>query len=270
MQDRSRPVPPSPKVLSDNTRRAYSADWAGFTRWCRLNGSTPLPPSPEVISLYLSHLAGSQGDGRPLSLASIERRLSGLVWNYAQRGFVLDRQAPPIATALTTIRERMTRPPARKDTIGTEEVRTMAATLPHDLRGLRDRAILLIGHSAALRRSEIVSLDLDGPGKITPAGAQLRLGDRPLEIPRATSERSCPVAALESWLRFAGITSGPVFVRISRDGKRALAARLSDKHVARLVKRTALDAGLRPDLPERERTRLYAGESLRGGPSPQD
>ena len=35
----------------------------------------------------------------------------------------------------------------------------MLATLPHDLRGLRDRAILLVGFAGGLRRSEIVTLD---------------------------------------------------------------------------------------------------------------
>jgi integrase len=39
----------------------------------------------------------------------------------------------------------------------------------------------------------------------------------------------------------------------------------ADKHVARLVKQTALAAGIRADLPEGEREKLFAGHSLRGG-----
>ena len=41
--------------------------------------------------------------------------------------------------------------------------------------------------------------------------------------------------------------------------------RSNDRHVARLVKRTALAAGLRPDLPEAERAALFSGHSLRAG-----
>ena len=37
----------------------------------------------------------------------------------------------------------------------------MVATLPHDLRGWRDRAILQLGYAEGLRRSEIVRLDID-------------------------------------------------------------------------------------------------------------
>ena len=43
------------------------------------------------------------------------------------------------------------------------------------------------------------------------------------------------------------------------------AERLSDKHVARLVLRTALAAGVRGDLPEGERRLAFAGHSLRAG-----
>ena len=70
---------------------------------------------------------------------------------------------------------------------------------------------------------------------------------------------------LEQWLHFARIGFGPVFVRTSRDGQTALPARLSDKHVARLIKLTVLRAGIRSDLPEKDRLALFSGHSLRAG-----
>lgn len=90
-------------------------------------------------------------------------------------------------------------------------------------------------------------------------------GWREVEIGRGTTQQTCPVAALERWLEFTRIVDGPVFRRVSRDGQTALPARLSDKHVARLVKQCVLDAGLRADLPERERLALFSGHSLRAG-----
>src|SRR5690606_3178746 len=41
--------------------------------------------------------------------------------------------------------------------------------------------------------------------------------------------------------------------------------RLNDKEVARLVKRAALAAGVRGELPEGERGMMFAGHSLRAG-----
>lgn len=95
-------------------------------------------------------------------------------------------------------------------------VQAMVATLPHDLRGVRNRAILLLGYAGGLRRSEIVSLDMhkdDTPG----SG-----GWREVEIGRGSSDQTCPIHALERWLHVSRIDVGPVFVRCSRDGKRVL------------------------------------------------
>ena len=48
-------------------------------------------------------------------------------------------------------------------------------------------------------------------------------------------------------------------------GKTVGPERLADKHVARLVKRTAIAAGVRGNLSEGERARKFSGHSLRAG-----
>ena len=275
------------QAASENTLKAYAKDWAHFSRWCRMKGIEPLPPSPEMIGLYLADLAAPTGKApsksasRPLSVSTIDRRLSGLSWNYTQRGFTLDRKNRHIATVLAGIKRKHARPPVQKEAILRDDILAMVATLPFDLRGLRDRVILLLGYAGGLRRSEIVSLDVhkddtlesggwieimdgkDGGGVLLTLNA--KTGWREVEIGRGSSDQTCPVHALEQWLHFAKISFGPVFVRTSRDGKKVLEARLSDKHVARLIKQTVLDAGIRSELPEKERLALFSGHSLRAG-----
>lgn len=262
---------------AENTNKAYAADWKHFARWCRLKGTDPLPPSSEMIGLYLTDLAAPTGPSPALSVSTIDRRLSGLAWNFAQHGFILDRKDRHIATVLAGIKRKHARPPVQKEAILPEDILAMVATLPFDLRGLRDRAILLIGYAGGLRRSEIVSLDVgkndtpDSGGwiEILEDGAVLTLnaktGWREVEIGRGSSDQTCPVHALEQWLHFAKIDFGPIFVRTSRNGKKALETRLNDKHVARLIKTTVLKSGIRAELPEKDRLALFSGHSLRAG-----
>ena len=264
-------------AASENTLKAYAKDWAQFARWCRMRGADPLPPSPELIGLYIADLAAPQGRVATLSVASIERRLSGLGWAYAQRGQPLNRKDRHIAAVLAGIRRKHARPPVQKEAILPEDLRDMLATLPHDLRGLRDRAMLLIGFAGGLRRSEIVSLDhgkddtpdSGGWAEILEGGVLLTLrgktGWREVEIGRGSADQMCPVHALTQWLHYARIDFGPLFVAVSRSGLKATSERLSDKHVARLIKTCVREAGIRPDLPEAERVGLYSGHSLRAG-----
>ncbi|MCC5954621.1 MAG: tyrosine-type recombinase/integrase [Natronohydrobacter sp.] len=264
-------------AASENTLKAYGKDWAHFARWCRMRGTDPLPPSAELVGLYIADLAAPQGKTPALSVASIERRLSGLGWGYQQRGFALDRTNRHIASVLAGIRRQHARPPVQKEAILSDDIRAMVETLPHDLRGLRDRAILLLGFAGGLRRSEIVSLDrnkddtLDSGGwiEILDGGVLITLrgktGWREVEIGRGSSDQTCPVHALEQWLHFGRISFGPIFTGVTRNGTRAMETRLNDRHVARLIKACVLQAGLRPELPDAERVKLYSGHSLRAG-----
>ncbi|RWD87033.1 MAG: integrase [Mesorhizobium sp.] len=265
---------------SENTRNAYAKDWRHFTSWCRRQGFEPLPPDPKIIGLYISACAaGEPKHGAPaLSVSTIERRLSGLAWNFTQRGFAIDRADRHISSVLAGIRRKHAKPPRQKEAVLSDDIKAMVNTLGHDLRSLRDRAILLLGFAGGLRRSEIVGLDVvrddhsDGngwieffPGQGVLVTLRGKTGWREVEVGRGASDQTCPVAALESWIRFGRIARGPLFRRIFKDNKTVDVERLSDKHVARLVKRTALAAGVRSDLPEGERAGLFSGHSLRAG-----
>ena len=140
---------------SDNTRRAYAGDWKHYTAWCRRQSLAVLPPDPRIVSLYLTAcaLGNVTGDKRPNSTSTIERRLSSLSWNYAQRGQPLDRKDLQITTVMARIRSTRAKPPARKEAVRQEDIIAMLETLDRgSLRGIRDRAILLIGFAGRLRR----------------------------------------------------------------------------------------------------------------------
>ncbi|HEV7478861.1 MAG TPA: tyrosine-type recombinase/integrase [Roseiarcus sp.] len=260
---------------ADNTQRAYAADWKMFASWLRRQGLPETPPDPEVVGLYLASQVERRG--AELSVATLERRLSGIAWRYRQLGEPLEIRDRHIAIVLAGIRRRHGRPPSQKAAIFADELLAMLATLEMDLRGLRDRAILAIGFAGGLRRSEIVGLDCgprqtkDGSGwiELFPEGALLTIhgktGWRDVEIGRGSRPDTCPVGLLETWLRLGRISHGPLFRPIARKNGGVSGGRLSDKHVVRLVQTCALAAGLRGELSEGERRLAFGGHSLRAG-----
>jgi integrase len=99
-------------------------------------------------------------------------------------------------------------------------LRQILAPIAGDLRGLRDRALLLTGFAGALRRSELAAIRVEQLEK-TERGMRLTLPQTKgsqadaviVPLPYGQTEL-CPVRALTAWLEAAGITSGPVFRRI--------------------------------------------------------
>lgn len=269
---------------SANTRRAYASDWKHFAAWCRRQNLSPLPPDPQVVGLYITACASGSAVGtaargmNPNTVSTIERRLAAIGWNCSQRGMPLDRKDRAIATVMAGIRNKHAAPPRQKEALLPEDLIAMLETLDRGtLRGIRDRAMLLVGFAGGLRRSEITGLDLgrdqteDGRGwvEIFDRGLLVTLrgktGWREVEIGRGSADATCPVAALETWIKFAKLAKGPLFRRVRGQGKDVGPDRLNDQEVARLVKKTAVAAGIRGDLPEIERGLKFSGHSLRAG-----
>ncbi len=172
---------------AENTRRAYESDWRQFSSWLRRQGLPAEPPDPQIVGLYLVACAnGKKGGASAVSVATLERRLSGICWRYRQLGEPLDTSDRHISTVLAGIRRAHGRPPVQKEAIFADNLRAMLAVLDNDLRGLRDKAILAIGFAGGLRRSEIVGLDC-GPDQTEDGTGWIEIFDR-TETSGATNE----------------------------------------------------------------------------------
>ena len=244
-----------------STRQAYEADWKIFTAWCVQHGVSALPASPDAVAVFASSEADAGVNPRTIS-----KRISAIAYFHRQAG-----HAPPTAAenpgrlveVLAGIRATHGRPKVRKRAADASALRHMLATIEGEgLRAHRDRALLAIGMSAALRRSELVAFDV----------ADVRLVDKGIELMIAKSKtdqaregvvvaipegnRIRPKALLLAWMAAARHSEGPVFRRLTRKDE-LTGDRMSDRAIARLVQRCAAAAGYDPAH--------YAGHSLRAG-----
>ena len=132
------------------------------------------------------------------------------------------------------------------------------------LLSTRDRALLLLGFAGAMRRSEIVGLDVADVSEsdeglvvvIRRSKTDQEGQGRKVGIPYGSQRETCPVRSVKAWLQEAGITEGGLFREVTRHGK-VQETNLSDQTVARVVKRALRAAG--------KNAENFSGHSLRAG-----
>src|SRR5919199_1575009 len=137
------------------TRRVYAADWRHFSAWCRQPGLVPLPAPPATLAAYLAAHAGAY------ALATLRRRLAAIARVHREARHAFDSRDPAICNALRGIARAHAAPRRQAAALTTAEIRALVRTCDPDLAGLRDRALLLLGYAGALRRSELVGVDVE-------------------------------------------------------------------------------------------------------------
>lgn len=272
-----------------NTVRSYRSALAYWSAWLQLRYDQTLgdSPLPEAVALQfiLDHLARPLDSGEwshllPASIdaalvaAKVKSKPGALAFNtVSHRLAVLSKwhqinqwpsptEAITVRTLLREARKAQSRQGVqvrKKTAVVLEPLQALLATCTDGVRGVRDRALLLLAWSGGgRRRSEVVGLSvsdvrpLDADTWIYTLGATktdtsgLRR-EKPLRGPAAQ--------ALSAWLEAAPATSGPLFRRLYKGGKISRNG-LSGDQVARIVQRRAKLAGLEGD---------WAAHSLRSG-----
>jgi hypothetical protein len=221
------------------TLKLYAGDWARFVAWCRERGRPSLPASSDTLAAYLVDSAHG------LSRGALGRRRSAISTMHRQAGL----PTPVLNAATHKALRTAAKPKATRSASPTAAgLVRMAAKCPRDLPGLRDRALLLL--AAATLRPRRRGKQANGPAdpivetaepvgiarlfvlaldaehiRFTPAGVELQLRtrldeavpSRTVTLTRAVAA-SCPVRALEEWLRSSETAFGPVFRKVDRWG----------------------------------------------------
>lgn len=250
------------KAKAANTLRAYLSDWTQFEGWCDERGIESLPGRPEAVATYLAVLATA---GKADS--TITRHGAAIAWKHGQDGLVTPQARDGrrvIAETLAGIRrEQRARLSRRKAAITATQLSAMIGKAAGEgSRAIRDRAILALGLAAALRRSELVALELDDVAfeqrglKLTLRHSKTDQDGEGQVIAVPAGKVLQPVARLQAWLAVRGNQPGPMFTRIDPQGRMTGEA-MSDRSIARLIQKYAALAGIDPAT--------VGGHSLRAG-----
>lgn len=241
-----------------NTVRAYKAGWAAFTVWCRGRRLDALPACPTTVALFVADQADQ------FRVSTLQLRLAAIGQAHEAAGCSNPTKTVEVRTTMKGIRRHHGVRPTKKQALLVGDVIAICARLDDDLRGHRDRALLLLGFAGGFRRSELVAVNVadiafthDGMVvKIDRSKTDQEGAGRSVGIGHGTDDKTCPVTAVRRWMGSSGIETGPLFRAIDRHGH-LRDGRLSKKSVARIIKRLGQQVGLDP--------KVLGAHSLRSG-----
>lgn len=242
--------------IADNTRKAYESDWKQFYIWCLSHDCQSLPAEPETIAAYFSDLAD-----RKMKVGTITRRFTSISVIHAAAGLPSPCKSSAVARTLKGIRKTVGKPVEKARAISWDELRRMVNHCDSSMSGKRDKALLLLGWTSALRRSELVALNV-GDLNFCKEGIILKIRSSKTDqeskgvmiaIPE-TEKPYCVVTAVKEWIERRekndelNCSEKPLFVNLGPKGNRNWFAgekgRLNDRMVALIVKRYAGFIGL--------------------------
>jgi len=245
------------------TRKAYASDLRDYSQFCARIGQPVFAPGGEALALYIADLARQ---GRRTT--TIDRRLAAIATEYHARGY---RETPVesflVREVLRGIKRTVGTAVERKSALLTADLERIAEACPERLIGLRDRALTLFGFALAGRRATLAAVAV-GDLVLTSEGivVTIRRGKEDQEqqgrqVPVAFGARpeTCPIRALEGWLRAASIKEGPLFRAVDRHGN-VSARPLEPGSIARILKKAARRSGMTD-----AEVRKLGGHSLRAG-----
>jgi Site-specific recombinase XerC len=215
---------------------------------------------PAALDARLVEL-GAKAQSGPLAYATVAHRLAVLAkWHRLH-----DWEPPGDDHRIKTLMAKARRAQAKrgvtvrkKTALVAEPLHAMLATCTDGVRGLRDRALLLLAWSGGgRRRSEVVGIQIDDLRRLDPTTWTYALGRTKTHatgVRREKPLRGDVVLALQAWIEAAQLTDGALFRRVYRNGRAGTA--LTPDQVARIVQRRATLAQLPGD---------WAAHSLRSG-----
>jgi site-specific recombinase XerD len=229
-------------AYSPATMRAYRADWAEFSSYCSECIEQSLPAGSSTVAAFIDR-ATSIG----ASSASIRRKLVSIAAVHRWAGHTDATKEPAVKLAVRKMHRKLGRLCKQAEPINQSVYQRMLECTGDDLRGKRDKALLMLAYETMRRRSELTSL-LVQDIHVTPNGASILLRKSKTDQERHGSWlhiSACALNVVRDWLSCAGIGDGLILRGVM--GKEQVTAKLTGGQIGRVFKRLAKSASMSPE-----------------------
>jgi len=201
-------------AFAENTMRAYRADFRHYQIWCRGNGISPIPAQAEFLARYVDELSLSHKS------ATIRRRINSLGTVFKLSKNIDPSKDPEVVLALKRMHRRLGRQQSQATPLTREVLDKLLARCGDDIRGLRNRVLLLLGYETMRRRSELCNFRFEDLTESPNKGAAIRLVRSKTD--QEGTSRLIPISnelfrVIRHWVKIAEIT-GPILRSVDRYG----------------------------------------------------
>ena len=246
-------------AYAPSTIRAYRANFERFIQFCEKRNIDALPANPSDIALYVAQLTKSG-----LKSSSIRIAVASISTIYKLNQLIDPTQHPDVKIEMRRMHRILGRSSKQAFGITLPVLEKMLQATNNNLRGIRDKALLLLAYDSMCRRSELVFLRI----------ADIRIeeikGETSLKIRLRKSKTDqelqgkwiflSPRAsyAIQLWLDKSNLVDGYLFRGINNAVD--ITQELRGSQVNRIYKRLAKDANL-----PKEEIEHISGHSMRVG-----
>ena len=248
-------------AYAPSTIRAYKSNFENFIRFCDENNTNALPASSEIVASYIKKLSGH------LKSSSIKIAVASIAALHNLNSLKDPAQAPDVKIEMRRMYRALGRYAKQAYGINRDLLDKMIEVTDDSLRGLRDKAILLLAYDSLCRRSELVSLEFEDL-IINSNDESLKLKLRksktdPHGIGKNLYLSNEAQHALKEWIVKSKISSAKIFRAISSCGN--ITNNLDASQINRIYKRLAKLAGVDDNLRKNissHSTRVGAAQDL--------
>lgn len=244
-------------AYAPSTIRAYKTNFERFICFCEDLSAPSLPANSEIVAKYIQKLTTSN-----LKSSSIRLAVASISTIHKLNQLPDPTQLPVAKLELRRMHRTLGR--ASKQALGITApiIEKMILATKNDLRGLRDKALILLAYDSLCRRSELVSIKLKDI-ECDDAGLPIRIRLRKSKTDQEAVGKIIKPApktqeAIKTWVKFSKIVDGFLFRGIKNNGD--ISKGINPGQINRIYKRLAAAVKMAP-----EQIKKISGHSIRVG-----